>query len=104
MSDKSDLIIYKQCLEVLPMPVLLVGADEHILFMNTAYGEFLGMEPEKAIGRHVYEVIENSRTPLVLKTQKAEYADRHKYINVFIILYLDDFINFISKFLFSKNY
>lgn len=81
MSDKSDLIIYKQCLEVLPMPVLLVGADEHILFMNTAYGEFLGMEPEKAIGKHVYEVIENSRTPLVLKSQKAEYADRHKYIN-----------------------
>ena len=29
----------------------------------------------------MYEVIENSRTPLVLKTQKAEYADRHKSVS-----------------------
>ncbi len=83
MSDKKeeDLSIYKKCLEMLPMPVLLVGADEHILFMNKSYGQFLGIEPEAVIGKHVYEVIENSRTPLVLKTQKAEYADRHKYNN-----------------------
>ena len=81
MSDKKeeDLSIYKKCLEMLPMPVLLVGADEHILFMNKSYGQFLGIESEAVIGKHVYEVIENSRTPLVLKTQKAEYADRHKY-------------------------
>lgn len=78
---EKSINIYKKCLEALPMPVLLVGADEHILFMNKSYGDFLGIEPEAAIGKHVYEVIENSRTPLVLKTQKAEYADRHKYIN-----------------------
>ena len=34
MSDKENLCIYKKVLETLPMPVLLVGADEHILFMN----------------------------------------------------------------------
>ena len=81
MNKESDLSIYKKALEVLPMPVLLVGADEHIVFMNKSYGEFLGMDPQDAIGKHVYDVIENSRTPLVLKTQKAEYADRHKYIS-----------------------
>ena len=79
MNKENDLSIYKKALEVFPMPVLLVGADEHILFMNKSYGEFLGIEPSSVIGKHVYEVIENSRTPLVLKTQKAEYADRHKY-------------------------
>ena len=52
MSDKKeeDLSIYKKCLEMLPMPVLLVGADEHILFMNKSYGQFLGIEPEAVIG------------------------------------------------------
>lgn len=80
MSDrKEDLSIYKKALEVLTMPVLLVGSDEHIIFMNKAYGEFLGVDPEKIIGKHICEVIENSRVPLVLKTQKAEYAHRHKY-------------------------
>lgn len=83
MDDKNekDLRIYKMVLEALPMPVLLVGADEHIMFMNDTYADFLGMKAEDAVGKHVYEVIENSRTPLVLKTQKAEYADRHKYIS-----------------------
>ena len=80
MSDrKEDLSIYKKALEVLTMPVLLVGSDEHIIFMNKAYGEFLGVDPEKIIGKHICEVIENSRVPLVLKTHKAEYAHRHKY-------------------------
>lgn len=83
MSNKKDenLRIYKMVLEALPMPVLLVGADEHILFINKTYADFLGIQAEDAIGKHVYEVIANSRTPLVLKTQKAEYADRHKYIS-----------------------
>ena len=31
---EQDIDIYKKALEVLPMPVILVGADEHILFMN----------------------------------------------------------------------
>ncbi len=76
---EQDIDIYKKALEVLPMPVILVGADEHILFMNKSYGEFLMVDPEKAVGKHVYEVIDNSRAPLVIKTQKAEYATRHKY-------------------------
>ena len=38
MNKENDLSIYKKALEVFPMPVLLVGADEHILFMNKSYG------------------------------------------------------------------
>lgn len=50
------------------------------IFMNKTYGEFLGVDPQDVIGHHVYEVIRIQGTPLVLKTQKAEYADRHKYV------------------------
>lgn len=79
MNNENSLSIYKKALEVLPMPVILVGADEHILFMNKSYADFLGIDLKNVVGRHVYEVIENSRAPLVLETQKAEYAARHKY-------------------------
>ena len=51
------------------------------LFINKSYCDFLGITQKYAIGRHIYEVIENSRMPLIMKTQKVEYADRHKYIN-----------------------
>lgn len=77
----EDMSIYKKCLENFPMPILIVGADEHIIFMNESYGEFLGVTPKMAEGKHVLEIIKNSRTPLVLKTQKAEYADRHQYVD-----------------------
>lgn len=77
----EDMSIYKKCLENFPMPILIVGADERIIFMNESYGEFLGVTPKMAEGKHVLEIIKNSRTPLVLKTQKAEYADRHQYID-----------------------
>lgn len=77
----NDLNIYKKALEVVPMPVIMVAPDDHILFMNQTYCDFLGITQEYAIGRHVCEVIENSRMPLIMKTQKVEYADRHKYTN-----------------------
>ena len=77
----NDLNIYKKALEVVPMPVIMVAPDDHILFMNQAYCDFLGVTQEKAIGSHIYDIIENSRMPLIMKTQKVEYADRHKYTN-----------------------
>ena len=78
---ENDFNIYKKALEVSPMPVILVAPDDHILFMNQTYCDFLGITQEYAIGRHVCEVIETSRMPLIMKTQKVEYADRHKYTN-----------------------
>lgn len=78
---ENDLNIYKKALEVVPMPVIMVAPDDHIIFMNQTYCDFLGVTQEYVIGRHVCEVIENSRMPLIMKTQKVEYADRHKYTN-----------------------
>ena len=77
----NDLNIYKKALEVVPMPVIMVAPDDHILFINQSYCDFLGITQEKAIGSHIYDIIENSRMPLIMKTQKVEYADRHKYTN-----------------------
>ena len=37
---EQDIDIYKKALEVLPMPVILVGADEHILFYINFISDF----------------------------------------------------------------
>lgn len=78
---ENDLNIYKKALEVVPMPVIMVAPDNTVLFINKSYCEFLGVAQERVIGRSIYEIIENSRMPLIMKTQKVEYADRHKYTN-----------------------
>ena len=33
---RNDLNIYKKALEVVPMPIIMVAPDDHILFMNQA--------------------------------------------------------------------
>lgn len=49
-----------------------------ITMISKAYTEFLGIKREDAIGRHVSEVIENTRMPIVLETGKEEVAQLHK--------------------------
>jgi PAS domain S-box-containing protein len=47
---------------------LITDAAGYITHFNKPYGRFLGIDPEKYIGRHCTEVIENSRMHIVGKT------------------------------------
>ena len=58
--------------------IVVVDKSGFITMMNDAYGEFLGIDPKKVIGRHVSEVIENSRMHVVAQTGKAEICDMQK--------------------------
>jgi PAS domain S-box-containing protein len=49
-----------------------------ITMMSKAYTDFLGIKREDAIGKHVTEVIENTRMPIVLETGEEEVAQLHK--------------------------
>lgn len=61
--------------------IIFVDAEGYILELSYAYAEFLRVERSEAIGKHVSEVIENTRLPIVLKTGKAEFAQPHKIRN-----------------------
>jgi len=52
--------------------VVVVDPDGYILYFNTPYGQFIGVNPEEQIGKHVTEVIENSRMHIVAKTGEPE--------------------------------
>jgi len=51
---------------------LVTDADGHILYFNRPYARFLGIEAEAVIGKHVTEVLEDSRMHIVAQTGKAE--------------------------------
>lgn len=51
-----------------------VNKDGNIRILSKPYAEFLGIKREDAIGKHVSEVIENTRMDIVLKTKKSEIA------------------------------
>jgi len=49
-----------------------------ITMMSKAYTDFLGIKREDAVGKHVTEVIENTRMQIVLETGKEEVAQLHR--------------------------
>ena len=52
--------------------VVVVDPEGYITHFNKPYGKFLGIDHKPQIGKHVTEVIENSRMHIVAKTCKCE--------------------------------
>lgn len=52
--------------------VVIIDADGIVTHINKAYGEFLGVDPQKMVGRHCKDVVENTRMHIVAKTGRAE--------------------------------
>lgn len=58
--------------------LIITDADGYILKANHAYAAFLGKEMEEMVGRHVTEVVENTRMHIVAKTGAPEIAQVQK--------------------------
>jgi transcriptional regulator with PAS, ATPase and Fis domain len=58
--------------------IIISDADGYILKTNEAYARFLGMSQADMIGRHVAEVVENTRMHIVAKTGVPEIAQLQK--------------------------
>jgi transcriptional regulator with PAS, ATPase and Fis domain len=52
--------------------VVVTDAEGYIIYFNKPYGKFLGVDPVAQIGRHITDVVENTRMHIVAKTGKAE--------------------------------
>lgn len=55
--------------------MVVVDASGAITMISEGYAEFLGTTVEEAVGRHVTEVIENTRMHIVAKTATAEMGE-----------------------------
>ncbi len=64
----------KEIINIVAERIVVVDREGIIHHINTAYCEFLGTTVEEALGKHVQEVIENTRMHLVVKTGQAEVA------------------------------
>ena len=55
--------------------IVVVNKNGYIENMSQAYGDFLGIQVQNAIGRHVTEVFENTRMDIVVKTGVPETGE-----------------------------
>ncbi|SMC48796.1 sigma-54 interaction domain-containing protein [Papillibacter cinnamivorans] len=65
--------------------IVIVDKEGYITAISKAYMEFLGIDNINPIGRHVTEVIENSRMHIVVKTGKPEEAQFQKIKNRYMV-------------------
>src|SRR5512140_2022658 len=58
--------------------LVITDPDGYVVKINQAYTAFLGVKASDMVGRHVTEVIENTRMHVVAKTGVAEIAQLQK--------------------------
>jgi len=57
--------------------VMVTDSKGYVTHFNRPYGQFLGVDPKKQIGKHCTEVIQNTRMHIVAETGKAEINQSH---------------------------
>ncbi|MFZ5968792.1 MAG: sigma 54-interacting transcriptional regulator [Bacillota bacterium] len=73
--EKKHTRILETMFETAYQWVVLVDTEGIITMMSQAYLDFLGYTQEEAIGRHVTEIIPNTRMHIVVESGKAEVGD-----------------------------
>lgn len=68
-------ILWETMLSATDELLVVVDKEGYIEVISKAYAEFLGIDPKTAAGRHVRDVIENTRMDIVIQTGKAELSE-----------------------------
>jgi transcriptional regulator with PAS, ATPase and Fis domain len=66
--------LLKTVMEATNDAIVYVNSEGYIEMLSKPYADFLGVDKEKTIGKHVRKVIENTRMDIVIKTGKSEIA------------------------------
>lgn len=78
--NEEDFKIFGDVFLQLPLPMVVVGTDEKIAFINHAYAMYLKEEQKNMVGRPITDFVPNSRVPFVLKSKQAEIFNYHRYV------------------------
>jgi PAS domain S-box-containing protein len=69
---------YETILDNIYNGVMITDPEGKIIFFSKTYGNFLGIDPRKMIGKNCTEVIENTRMDIVAKTKIPEINLPHR--------------------------
>lgn len=74
-SEIEYALLLKTLMETTDDPIIYVDSEGYIQLLSKPYAEFLEIEVKDAIGKHVTEIIENTRMHIVVKTGTPELED-----------------------------
>lgn len=67
--------LYKKIFDKLYNWMVVVDPEGYIIMMTKSYCKFVGITQEYAVGRHVTEILENTRMHIVAKSEQKEIGD-----------------------------
>lgn len=86
-SEKDEVDLLKTVLEIAYDGIIVIDTEGYIKVMSIAYKKFLGIKNnDNVIGKHVADVIENTRLHLVAKTGVSEVGDLQEINGNYIIV------------------
>jgi PAS domain S-box-containing protein len=74
-ADRNEMSVLKTILELAYDGIIVVDANGYITMISEAYKKFLNIELADVVGKHVTEVIENTRMHIVAQTGVPEVND-----------------------------
>jgi PAS domain S-box-containing protein len=75
---KEKIRFYETILDNIYNGVMITDPNGKIIFFSKTYGNFLGIDPQKMIGKNCTEVIENTRMDIVAKSKIPEINLPHR--------------------------
>ena len=69
---RKQLITLKLIFDNIYNGAVVTDPNGYIIYFNKPYGQFLGVDADAQVGKHVTDVIENSRMHIVAKTGTPE--------------------------------
>jgi PAS domain S-box-containing protein len=76
LQEKID--FYERVLDNVRNGVMITDPKGRVIFFSRTYGNFLGVDPHKVIGKHCREVVENTRMEEVAQTGIPEINHPHR--------------------------
>ncbi|MDQ0272687.1 sigma-54 interaction domain-containing protein [Cytobacillus purgationiresistens] len=84
-NDGDNEILIQDILEYAYDGLVIVDSEGYVRILTKAYADFLRVDQKSSIGKHVTEVIENTRMHIVVKTGKQETAALQKVNDGYMI-------------------
>lgn len=85
LTNTHEELLFRDIIEYAYDGLVAVDKEGYIQVLSRPYADFLNVDQEKSIGKHVTEVIENTRMHIVAETGKKETAELQKINNSYMI-------------------
>jgi PAS domain S-box-containing protein len=77
---RRNSLIFDKILEISDDGFLIIDNESRIININKTYCQYLGVQKEDVLNKHVHELIKNSKLPELLETRLTEIAVPHKLV------------------------